>query len=563
MADNIVIETCAIKYKQMVKSQLFREIVNLYNSRSLVELRLATDLYLDYFGKFSEKNTRLVKFYKGFANYSHDKPLAISTFEDLLRDGELDETTRFYSECNLTNLYPNSDVAIPKIIHLIYFKERDLCAYHLRCIKSILRHMPDYKIMLHNDIEPIGNVCWDELKTFSQIEVVYRERPRHFDGFDLKYVQYQADVARLEILYEFGGIYLDLDILVLRNFTDLFKSDKSFYISRETGDHMGLINSFLAAKPKNEFLKIWLDSFKTGLRMESWAYHIRDTNKQLIGENPHYKIKYGIEILDHHHFFPVPWTDQAAFENKKTVVFKETTYGVHLFDTILHNILVKNAFFPDAENRAGSFYQEFLSQIVDKIVVLTLKNRPDRQEQVSAILNQHKIPYEFMKNDLHETSPVLGCFQSHIKAIKYAKEKGFRSILICEDDIIINPSCMNYRVADLPQSWDMLYLGGILTSYGEKTDKWVKGTIWCNHAYIVKDHMYDVILEEYEKCDQEQMANLKQNIDWFYTDKFHSKYQCWLAIDQPIIQSESYSDIDGKLKWANGFDWSTFTMKQL
>jgi len=36
-----------------------------------------------------------------------------------------------------------------------------------------------------------------------------------------------------------------------------------------------------------------------------------------------------------------------------------------------------------------------------------------------------------------------------------------------------------------------------------------------------------------------------------------------LAMEQPIIQRESYSMIDKKVKWGNNFDWDTFTMKNI
>jgi hypothetical protein len=340
-----------IQYKKMSKSGMFNEMVDLYNKKNMHEMKLISELYLEYFGRIFDTNTRVVKFYNGLSNLSVNQSKSIQIFENLLKDVDLEKDTRDYIEKYLKKFYTIQEDSIPKIIHLIYFKERDLCAYHLRCVKSIIKHMPDYKIIIHNDVEPHGNECWDALKQIEQIEIRSRERPREFDGFPLYYVQYQADVARLEILYEFGGIYLDLDVLVIRNFEELFNDKCGFYICKEgaegPGVVSGLINSFLASKPKNEFLKIWLDNFKTGLRMDSWAYHIRDTNKKLVDDNPHYIIKYGIKVLNHHHFFPFPWFDRDAFENKREIIFEDTTYGIHLFDTILHGVLVNNEFFPN------------------------------------------------------------------------------------------------------------------------------------------------------------------------------------------------------------------------
>lgn len=333
-------------FKKHSKSGMMNELNQLYYCRDLQKLAILSEIYLEYFKHLNDNDVKQAMFHYAFSSYDVDRNKAVQIFEELYKNKELDDSTRFYTKCNLDLSYPKIQTPIPKIIHLIYFKERDLCSYHWRCIKSILKYMPEYKVIIHNDIEPIDNECWNNIKNSSNIEIVKRERPIQFDGLDIHYVQYQADISRLEILYEYGGVYMDLDVLVIKNFEELFDDNKDFYISKEgPGENSGLINSFLAAKPGNEFLKIWLDNFKTGLRMDSWAYHIRDTNKQLLENNPHYLIKYNIQIMDNYHFFPVPWTDNDAFENRKEVIFNEKTYGIHLFDTILHNVLIKNEFF--------------------------------------------------------------------------------------------------------------------------------------------------------------------------------------------------------------------------
>ena len=277
--------------------------------------------------------------------------MSITIFENLLNSTPLlEKDIKNVTEEKLINLYNNNNIniSIPKIIHLIYFKERDLCNYHLRCINSMLKYMPDYKIIIYNDIEPINNSIWNELKQNNNIEIKYKERPSHFDDYKLNYVQYQADIVRLEILYEYGGIYLDLDILLIKNFDTIFTSNKDLYISKDSPNKdSGLINAFMAAKPKNEFIKIWLNKIKAGIRMNIWEYNISVTNKKLLEKNLHYKYKYNIEIIDYHHFFPIDWRDKHIYESIQPYNFKIDTYGVHLWDTILHDVLKYNKFFPN------------------------------------------------------------------------------------------------------------------------------------------------------------------------------------------------------------------------
>ena len=148
----------------------------------------------------------------------------------------------------------------------------------------------------------------------------------------------------------------------------------------------------------------------------------------------------------------------------------------------------------------------------------------------------------------------------------------FRSV---EDDIVIRDNfnelaglvtggttAATTTIRGIGDDWDILYLGGILTRYDgiDLTHKWVKGTVWCNHAYLVKQHMYKPILDFVESYPN--LIELeRKNIDFMYTEYIQPKYRCWLANDQYIIQKEGYSEIDCRVKWANGFDWSTFSMK--
>jgi len=331
-----------LPYKRMNKSELYRAIEGLYYGKNYDHCNRVCDFYLSLFGKISEKDVRLVKFFRAFTcpNWF----AKVGMYEEILCDPDIEDYLKNWCSYNVSVLYPRDTNPIPKIIHLIYLKVKDFQKYHARCISSISHFAPDYQIWMHNDIEPEGNPNWDHIKTLPNLQIKKISRRETFDDFPLRYVQYEADVIRLELLYEYGGIYFDTDILVVKPFDKIFEDNKSFYLSRETKNG-GLINSFLASKPKNEFITLWLECFKSGLRMENWAYHIRESNNILLEKNPHYKIKYDVNIMEHVHFFPFPWNDYGAFDGTRDIVLDEETYGIHLFDTILHNILINNNFF--------------------------------------------------------------------------------------------------------------------------------------------------------------------------------------------------------------------------
>jgi FkbM family methyltransferase len=205
----------------------------------------------------------------------------------------------------------------------------------------------------------------------------------------------------------------------------------------------------------------------------------------------------------------------------------------------------------------------------EEVVAICLEERPERTKYVSDHLLSHGIKHSLLMNRIHTEDTKVGCFRSHIKAIQYAHSKNLSSVLIVEDDIVIRDNFNELAtlgaggsIGGIGDDWDILYLGGILTRYDgiDPTHKWVKGTIWCNHAYLVKQHMYKPILDFVESYPN--LIELeRKNIDFMYTEYIQPKYRCWLANEQYIIQKEGYSEIDCRVKWANGFDWSTFSMK--
>jgi hypothetical protein len=204
-----------------------------------------------------------------------------------------------------------------------------------------------------------------------------------------------------------------------------------------------------------------------------------------------------------------------------------------------------------------------LPPFAEEIVAICIEERPERTKYVSEHLLSFGLKHTLLLNNMHPTNTKVGCFQSHMKAIQYAYNSNLSSVLIVEDDIVIRDNILELAAISLPfENWDILYLGGILTKFDkmDSTNKWVRGTIWCNHAYLVKNHMYKPILDFVNSYPDINELESK-NIDYMYTEYIQPKYDCWLANEQYIIQKEGYSEIDCRVKWANQFDWSTFSMK--
>lgn len=93
---------------------------------------------------------------------------------------------------------------IPKVIHYCWFGRGGLPDGLKKCKESWNRYCPDYQI-----------VEWNEDNYDIEKHTYTRQAYRH------KKWGFVPDIARLEILYENGGIYLDTDVELIRGLEDL------------------------------------------------------------------------------------------------------------------------------------------------------------------------------------------------------------------------------------------------------------------------------------------------------------------------------------------------------
>ena len=105
-----------------------------------------------------------------------------------------------------------------------------------------------------------------------------------------------SDYLRIRILFEFGGLYLDTDVTIVRNPFQLF-SDCDFCVGRENDSLIGTASIF--AKRSNEVLSKLLGFYKNDI-MSSTLYMGPDIMTQVLEE---YNDDSTVRILDTEYFF--------------------------------------------------------------------------------------------------------------------------------------------------------------------------------------------------------------------------------------------------------------------
>ena len=93
---------------------------------------------------------------------------------------------------------------IPKVIHYCWFGRNPLPADAKKCIKSWRKHMPDYEIKEWNEDNFDINII-----------------PYTKEAYETKKYAFVSDYARFWILYNYGGIYFDTDVEVIKPLDDI------------------------------------------------------------------------------------------------------------------------------------------------------------------------------------------------------------------------------------------------------------------------------------------------------------------------------------------------------
>ena len=126
---------------------------------------------------------------------------------------------------------------IPRVIHYCWFGPNDIPEAHKKNIESWKRFNPNYKI-----------VQWNE----SNYDVSANNYT--MEAYDKKRWAFVSDVARLDIIYKYGGIYFDTDVEVIRNLDD-FLYQHSFF-GTEDGFHVSTGLGFGAEKQSRVIKKL-------------------------------------------------------------------------------------------------------------------------------------------------------------------------------------------------------------------------------------------------------------------------------------------------------------------
>lgn len=211
------------------------------------------------------------------------------------------------------NIKLSDQQLIPKVIHYFWFGNQPLPEKNKKCIESWHKYCPDYEIKL-----------WNEYN-YNITKIDYMR-----EAYEEKKWGFVPDYARLDVVYQFGGIYLDTDVELIKNIDDLLY-EKAFICFESRKVNLG---SGFGAQKKMPMIKAMRDDY------QNRHFINKDGSLNLASSNTiqaQFLRKMGLEINGEYQIFQ----DVTIFPEKtlcgkhditRRICLKPYTRAIHHFD---------------------------------------------------------------------------------------------------------------------------------------------------------------------------------------------------------------------------------------
>ncbi|WP_394186452.1 glycosyltransferase family 32 protein [Metabacillus halosaccharovorans] len=202
---------------------------------------------------------------------------------------------------------------IPKVIHYCWFGYKEKPEIVKKCITSWYINLPGYEIRE-----------WNEQNFDINSNIYIKE------AYNSKKFAFVSDYVRVYALYNYGGIYLDTDVEVLKPFNDLLHHDSFWGFEQENY----IATSTIGASKGNQLIKLFLDSYKEKEFIKDDGSYDDLTNVAVITkilENIGLKKNGELQSFDKiGTFYPQTYFSPYDYINCRKLI-TENTYTIHHF----------------------------------------------------------------------------------------------------------------------------------------------------------------------------------------------------------------------------------------
>jgi len=275
---------------------------------------------------------------------------------------------------------------IPNIIHYVFGLEEQteefLFVYYLSILSNILINKP-IMIFFHYQYLPYGK-WWDKIVPYLKLNYIICDDLKWENKRIIK-TAHKADKIRLDVLYKYGGIYMDIDTISYRSYSHLLNThdfiigiqERDFYLDKRKKEYIPVLycNAILFSRKNSVFIKKWIEEYPKYFMSDGWCeasvhltYKIyeglREDDKKnilLLNQNVFYyplyneveKIFEGNEEINED-LITLHWWNS---ESKKYIKDIGGFEWASEFNNCLYSKLIKNIYIIYKEN--GSFFNTY------------------------------------------------------------------------------------------------------------------------------------------------------------------------------------------------------------
>lgn len=200
---------------------------------------------------------------------------------------------------------------IPKIIHYCWFGGSPLPESALKCIASWRKFLPNYEIKEWNE----KNFPIEECPLYAK--QAYTEKKWAF----------VSDYARFKILYDYGGLYFDTDVEVIKSLDDIIECGSFMGCGSENETNPGL---GLAAAPGLGLYREILDYYNTNEFDASGNITVVQIVTEILKKKG-FKATSEIQYIEGVRFYPPEYFSPIDYSTGRLTVTKNTR-SIHHYD---------------------------------------------------------------------------------------------------------------------------------------------------------------------------------------------------------------------------------------
>jgi hypothetical protein len=226
-------------------------------------------------------------------------------------------------ECSLMNKNALDSCLVPNIVHFVWYTGKEFRLDHYFSMRSVYNAIKPDNIYVHGREFPHGNPHFDRAVKDLGLKTVLSREVKAVHRNNIEVLEHKSDIVRMESIIRFGGMYFDIDVLVIRPLLSRFEHIETA-LPAQGADHIN--NGIIISKRCSRFMLRWYaalsiyDDLCWGCASVLLPRQLsnRDSTGLVVDENKYIKSEY-------------PASGDVLFSNNTSPEFWNSTIAIHTF----------------------------------------------------------------------------------------------------------------------------------------------------------------------------------------------------------------------------------------